>query len=75
MLTFIYLAYSMMALLYETVPNFEDTEVKCLGDLGRYEFPHDHKVEQKEFLQTQRSLPDDWKLRSLLWNHDSFLYP
>ena len=36
MLTFIYIAYSMMALLYETVPTFEDTWVECLGDLGRY---------------------------------------
>ncbi|KDN65893.1 hypothetical protein CSUB01_11167, partial [Colletotrichum sublineola] len=36
MLTFIYLAYSMMALLYETVPTFKDTWIECLGDLGRY---------------------------------------
>lgn len=36
MLHFIYLAYSMMALLYETVPTFEDTWIECLGDLGRY---------------------------------------
>ncbi len=36
MLAFVYLAYSMMALLYETVPTFEDTWVECLGDLGRY---------------------------------------
>ncbi|KAH9230971.1 hypothetical protein K456DRAFT_55355 [Colletotrichum gloeosporioides 23] len=36
MLTFIYLAYAMMALLYETVPTFEDTWIECLGDLGRY---------------------------------------
>lgn len=36
MLTFIYLAYSTMALLYETVPAFEDTWIECLGDLGRY---------------------------------------
>ncbi|KAH7037622.1 uncharacterized protein B0I36DRAFT_237003, partial [Microdochium trichocladiopsis] len=36
MLTFIYLAYSMMALLYETVPAFEDTWIECLGDLSRY---------------------------------------
>ncbi|KAI9793696.1 MAG: hypothetical protein M1816_007591 [Peltula sp. TS41687] len=36
MLAFIYLAYSMMALLYETVPTFEDTWVECLGDLARY---------------------------------------
>ncbi|KAF1991083.1 hypothetical protein K402DRAFT_170744 [Aulographum hederae CBS 113979] len=36
MLTFIYLAYHMMALLLETVPSFEDTWIECLGDLGRY---------------------------------------
>ncbi|KAK3366678.1 hypothetical protein B0T24DRAFT_651219 [Lasiosphaeria ovina] len=36
MLSFIYLAYSMMALLYQTVPAFEDTWIECLGDLGRY---------------------------------------
>lgn len=36
MLAFIYLAYSMMALLYETVPAFEDTWIECLGDIGRY---------------------------------------
>ncbi|TGO07446.1 hypothetical protein BTUL_0275g00080 [Botrytis tulipae] len=35
MLAFIYLAYSMVALLYETVPAFEDTWIECLGDLGR----------------------------------------
>ena len=36
MLAFIYTAYSMMTLLYETVPAFADTWVECLGDLGRY---------------------------------------
>ncbi|KAG8525670.1 uncharacterized protein KY384_000430 [Bacidia gigantensis] len=36
MLAFIYIAYSMMALLYETVPSFEDTWIECLGDLARY---------------------------------------
>jgi hypothetical protein len=36
MLSFIYLAYQMMALLYETAPGFEDTWIECLGDLGRY---------------------------------------
>ncbi|KAJ3551200.1 hypothetical protein NPX13_g11423 [Xylaria arbuscula] len=36
MLTFIYLAYSMIALLYETVPAFEDAWIEYLGDLGRY---------------------------------------
>ncbi|KAI0810077.1 hypothetical protein GGR55DRAFT_689252 [Xylaria sp. FL0064] len=36
MLTFIYLANSMIALLYKTVPAFEDTWIECLGDLGKY---------------------------------------
>lgn len=36
MLTFLYLAYSMMALLYETVLAFEEIWIECLGDLGRY---------------------------------------
>jgi len=36
MLAFIYLAYQMMALLYETVPIFLDTWIECLGDLARY---------------------------------------
>ncbi len=36
MLTFIYLSYSVMTLLYETVPAFVDTWIECLGDLGRY---------------------------------------
>ncbi|PSN58532.1 hypothetical protein BS50DRAFT_443198, partial [Corynespora cassiicola Philippines] len=36
MLAFIYLAYQMMTLLYETVPAFEETWIECLGDLGRY---------------------------------------
>ena len=36
MLTFIYLAHSMMALLNETVPAFDETWIECLGDLSRY---------------------------------------
>lgn len=36
MLAFIYLAYQMMALLFETVPSFIDTWIECLGDLARY---------------------------------------
>src|SRR5438552_1798699 len=35
-LTFIYLVYSMMALLIESVPSFEETWIECLGDLARY---------------------------------------
>ena len=34
MLAFIYIAYSMMALLYETVSTFEDTWIECLGDFS-----------------------------------------
>jgi hypothetical protein len=49
MLAFIYLAYQMMALLYETVPAFEDTWIKCLGDLGRYRIAiEDEDVRDRE---------------------------
>jgi hypothetical protein len=33
MLAFIYIAYTMMALLLETVPAFEDTWIECFGNL------------------------------------------
>lgn len=36
MLTFVYLAYSMVALLMESVPAFLETWIECLGDLARY---------------------------------------
>ncbi|KAH7302916.1 hypothetical protein B0I35DRAFT_196564 [Stachybotrys elegans] len=36
MLSFIYLAYSIIALLYETVPAFEETWIEFLGEIGRY---------------------------------------
>jgi hypothetical protein len=36
MLAFVYLAYSMMALLMESVPSFEETWIECLGDLAHY---------------------------------------
>ncbi|RYC82208.1 hypothetical protein BFJ63_vAg14916 [Fusarium oxysporum f. sp. narcissi] len=36
MLAFLSLAYGMMTLLYETVLDFQDTWIECLGDLGRY---------------------------------------
>ena len=36
MLAFIYIAYSIMALLYETITAFKETWIECLGDLGRY---------------------------------------
>lgn len=36
MVSFLYLSYSMMALLKETVPEFIETWIECLGDLARY---------------------------------------
>ncbi|ETN36721.1 uncharacterized protein HMPREF1541_08999 [Cyphellophora europaea CBS 101466] len=36
MLAFVYIAYSMMALLMESVPRFLETWIECLGDLARY---------------------------------------
>lgn len=36
MLNFIYLAYSMMTLLLESVSAFKETWIECLGDLARY---------------------------------------
>ncbi|KAK3676092.1 hypothetical protein LTR78_003842 [Recurvomyces mirabilis] len=36
MMSFIYLAYQMTTLLYETIPIFLDTWIECLGDLARY---------------------------------------
>ncbi|KAJ5155658.1 DNA/RNA-binding domain E.t1.c1-type [Penicillium capsulatum] len=36
MLNFIYLAYSMVTLLLESVSAFRDTWIECLGDLARY---------------------------------------
>jgi hypothetical protein len=36
LLDFIYLSYSMMTLLLESVPYFKETWIECLGDLARY---------------------------------------
>ncbi|OQE92683.1 hypothetical protein PENNAL_c0007G09508 [Penicillium nalgiovense] len=36
MLDFIYLSYSMITLLLESVPDFRETWIECLGDLARY---------------------------------------
>ena len=57
MIAFIYIAYSMMALLYETVPSFQDTWVECLGDLGRYRMAIDEDVKDRE----------TWAAVSRLW--------
>ncbi|KAK2791023.1 hypothetical protein FQN53_007212 [Emmonsiellopsis sp. PD_33] len=50
MLAFIYTAYSVMALLMESVPSFEDTWIECLSDLAGYRMsieeydPRDHEI-------------------------------
>ncbi|KAK3933508.1 hypothetical protein QBC46DRAFT_401949 [Diplogelasinospora grovesii] len=36
MLTFIYMAYSIIGLLLKTVPVFEEIWIECLRDLARY---------------------------------------
>ncbi|KFZ18153.1 hypothetical protein V502_04255, partial [Pseudogymnoascus sp. VKM F-4520 (FW-2644)] len=57
MLAFVYLAYSMMTLLLETVPAFEDTWIECLGDLGRYRMAiEDDNVRDRE-VWAQVALP------------------
>ena len=58
MLTFIYLAYLMMASLYETAPTFEDTWVECLGDLGKYRMA----IEDEDFRdsETWTAVPRRW---------------
>ncbi|KAH6980507.1 hypothetical protein EDB80DRAFT_825953 [Ilyonectria destructans] len=48
MLTFLYIAYSMMALLSETVPAFKDTWIECLGDLARYRMAIDDDIKDRE---------------------------
>lgn len=48
MLAFIYIAYSMVALLYETVSSFESTWIECLGDLGRYRMAIEDDMRDRE---------------------------
>ncbi|SPJ80255.1 uncharacterized protein FTOL_08647 [Fusarium torulosum] len=49
MLTFLYFAYGMTALLYETVPAFEDIWIECLGKLGRYRMAiEDGNIQDRE---------------------------
>jgi hypothetical protein len=65
MLAFIYLAYQMMALLYETVDTFEDTWIECLGDLARYRMAiEDEDIRDRE---TWAGVARSWcKLKSSL---------
>ncbi|PVH67673.1 hypothetical protein DL98DRAFT_523196 [Cadophora sp. DSE1049] len=49
MLGFLYLAYSMTALLYETVPIFSDIWMEYLGDLSRYRIAiEDDDIQEQE---------------------------
>ena len=49
MICFIYKAYQLLSLLYETVPVFKSTWIECLGDLGRYRMAiEDEDVRSRE---------------------------
>jgi hypothetical protein len=61
-LAFICLAYQMVALLYETVPAFEDTWIECLGDLGRYRMAVEHEdIRDRE---TWANVARSWYLKA-----------
>lgn len=49
MTTFIYIAYSMLTLILETVPRFELTWIECLGDLARYRMA----LEEEDLLERE----------------------
>ena len=49
-LDFIYLSYSMITLLLESVTDFRDTQIECLGDLARY------RIAVEEFDKRDREL-------------------
>ncbi|PZD23657.1 EST1-DNA-bind domain containing protein [Pyrenophora tritici-repentis] len=48
MLAFIHLAYQMVALLYETVPAFEDMWMECLGNIGYYRITIEKDVSDRD---------------------------
>lgn len=48
MLTFIYLTYSRMVLLYKSVPAFEHIWVECLGDISRYRMAIEVDIQERE---------------------------
>ncbi|KAF2996075.1 hypothetical protein E8E13_004260 [Curvularia kusanoi] len=62
MLSYVYLAYQMVALLYETVPSFEDTWIECLGDLGRYRMAVEDKDHQNR--ETWAGVSRSWYFQS-----------
>ena len=65
MLDFVYLSYSMITLLLESVPVFRETWTECLGDLARY------RIAVEEFDKKDREL---WAGVSRYWyNQDTDL--
>ena len=58
MLNFIYLSYSMITLLLESVPSIKETWIECLGDLARY------RMAVEEFDKKDREL---WAGVSRYW--------
>ena len=52
MLAFIYIAYSMMALLYETVSAFEEMWIECLGDFARYRMANEKHLSKRASTQS-----------------------
>ncbi|KAJ4369344.1 hypothetical protein N0V86_009175 [Didymella sp. IMI 355093] len=72
MLAFIYMAYQMVALLYETVPTFEDTWIECLGDLGRYRMAiEDEDIRDRE---TWASVARSWYSKAADKNPSVYYY-
>lgn len=63
MLTYIYLAYGIVALLYETVPAYADNWIECLGDLARYRMAiEDEDIRDRE---TWAAVATQWYLRGV----------
>ncbi|KAG6001740.1 hypothetical protein E4U21_003879 [Claviceps maximensis] len=80
LVTFIYIAYSMLALLTETVPKFKASWIECLGDLGRYRMAiedHGHLGSRELWTGVARSwytqASDDSPLTGRLYHHLAIL--
>ena len=56
-LAFIYLAYQMMTLLFETVPAFHDICAELLGDLSRYRMA----------IEEEPAVHETWRKRAQYW--------
>jgi casein kinase I homolog HRR25 len=68
LLAFLYLAYSMMALLMETVPSFLETWIEFLGDLSRYRMAIDTvKKDNKPVEEADRQDREIWLGVARMW--------